>query len=93
MRLVLDTNVIVSGLLWSGAPRELVKAGLNDVAFFTSLPMLVELSEVLSRSKFQRRIAASQLTIEGLVTCYASMARLVQPAALPRTAPIRTTMW
>jgi len=32
MRLVLDTNVVVSGLLWNGSPAQLIEAAQADEA-------------------------------------------------------------
>jgi predicted nucleic acid-binding protein len=43
MRLVLDTNVVVSALLWSGLPGQLMKSGHSQGSlFFTSVAMLIE---------------------------------------------------
>ena len=40
MRLVLDTNVVVSGLLWDGAPRRLLQlAREKRVDLVTSAPL------------------------------------------------------
>jgi putative PIN family toxin of toxin-antitoxin system len=58
MRLVLDTNIVVSGLLWDGAPRRLLRAAASaNVLLFISPPLLEELTDVLSRRKFEKRIA------------------------------------
>jgi putative PIN family toxin of toxin-antitoxin system len=44
MRLVLDTNVVVSGMLWRGAPRRLLElARTGDIQLFTSPELLSEL--------------------------------------------------
>jgi len=68
MRLVLDTNVVASGLLWGGTPRLLLTAGRElRVVLFTSLPLIAELAEILARKKFERKIAASRLSINELV--------------------------
>jgi hypothetical protein len=88
MRLVLDTNVVVSALLWNGAPGKLLNcAGREDVIFFSSLPLLTELTDVLSRTKFEHRIAASQLSVAFLVHFYARLTTLVRPHSVPRIAP------
>lgn len=88
MRLVLDTNVVASALLWSGPPRELLAASREQRAeLFTSTPLLVELADVLARAKFGPKIAASQLTVDQLVERYAALATVVRPAAIPRIAP------
>jgi uncharacterized protein len=88
MRLVLDTNVVVSALLWDGSPRQLLRAGRSDgVRFFTRAPLLRELTDVLSRSKFEKKIAASSLSVDQLVDLYAELASLVRAATVPRLAP------
>lgn len=88
MRLVLDTNVVASALLWDGKPRQLMRLGSGDgVRLFTSAPLLAELTEILLRPKFERKIAASLLSVDQLVDLYAELAALVQPAAVDRIAP------
>jgi len=49
--------------------------------------MLAELTDILGRRKFARKIAASQLTIDQLVDGYAQLAALVRPVTTPRIAP------
>ena len=88
MRVVLDTNVVASALLWGGTPRVLLQAAREKrIELFTSTPMLAELSDILGRRKFSKKIAASQLTIDQLVDGYALLASVVRPAATPRIAP------
>ena len=57
------------------------------VTLFTSAPMLAELTDILSRPKFEKKIAASLLSVDRLVDLYAELAALVRPAAVPRLAP------
>ena len=57
MRLVVDTNVLVSALLWQGTPGRLVEmAGEKECQFFTSRALLDELSAVLHRKKLAKVI-------------------------------------
>ncbi len=42
MRLVLDTNVVVSGVLWHGTPRELLDAARAGRATLFATPALLE---------------------------------------------------
>lgn len=49
--------------------------------------MLAELTDILGRQKFARKIAASQLSIDQLVDGYAQLVSVVRPAATPRIAP------
>jgi putative PIN family toxin of toxin-antitoxin system len=64
VRLVLDTNTVISGLLWHGAPGKLIDAAqAGTISLFTSAPWLAELRGVLSRRKFagQRETRALQV--------------------------------
>ena len=88
MRLVLDTNVVASALLWGGVPPLLLQAGREKrIELFTSAALLAELTDVLGRRKFDRKIAASTLTVDQLVDRYAALAGLVRPTPTPRIAP------
>ena len=88
MRLVIDTNVVVAGLLWTGSPRlliELAKSG--EVALFTSSVLLDELARILTRKKFEHRITATGVSHEDLVLGYADLAHVVAPALIGRVVP------
>ena len=88
MRLVLDTNVVASAVLWGGVPRLLLQAGREKrVDLFTSAALLAELTDILGRRKFDKKIAASTLTVDQLVDRYAALAALVRPTPTPRIAP------
>lgn len=88
MRLVLDTNVVASAMLWGGTPRLLLQAGREHrVELFTSAPLLAELTDILGRRKFHGKIAGSGLTVDQLVDRYAALAALVRPSDTPRIAP------
>ncbi len=53
VRIVLDTNILVSGLLHNGKPRRLLDLAVNgNLELVSSTEMIKELSEVLSRDKF-----------------------------------------
>ena len=86
MRLVLDTNVVASGLLWNGAPAQLLDAARADeVELFSSRVLLAELTRILRRAKFAKALAASGLSLEELVLGYAELVTLVTPANIPPT--------
>jgi len=56
-RAVLDSNVIVSGLGWSGAPARILDAVLADeLVLVTSPPLLAELRRVLAYPKLAKVI-------------------------------------
>ncbi|MGC2656349.1 MAG: putative toxin-antitoxin system toxin component, PIN family [Bryobacteraceae bacterium] len=86
MRLVLDTNVVASALLWDGNPRRLMRAG-QSIKLFTSAPLLAELTDILLRPKFDKKIAASLLSVDQVVELYTELAALVRPTAIHRIAP------
>ncbi len=55
MRLVLDTNVIVSAVLLAGsAPRQAFDKALDEGTILVSPPVVLELAEVLSREKLNK---------------------------------------
>ena len=88
LRLVLDTNVVASALLWGGTPRLLLQAARDKrVQLFTSMPLLAELTDILGRPKFGKKIEASLLTVDQLVDYYAALTTLVRPTPTPRIAP------
>jgi putative PIN family toxin of toxin-antitoxin system len=89
MRLVLDTNIVASGLLWNGVPAQLVDAARADeIEIFTSRVLLAELTRVLCRAKFANVVAASGLSLDELMLSYAELATLVTPEPIPATVLI-----
>lgn len=85
LRLVLDTNVVVAGLLWSGPPRRLLEAAAQgQVELCSSAVLLDELAHTLGYSKFDKRIEAFGTSIAALVAQYTALVSLVAPASVPR---------
>ena len=58
LRLVLDTNIVVAGFLWSGPPRRLIEWAIEGAAVeLVSSPVLLdELAHTLGYAKFAARI-------------------------------------
>ena len=84
MRVVADTNTVVSGLLWHGSSRQVLdKARTGEVELFSSIVLLAELEEVLERDKFARRLAIVGLRPRDLVVGYAALATVVEPPVIP----------
>ncbi len=87
MRIVADTNIVLSAFLWGGTPREILRAAqAQQVGLWTSPALVAELQEILSRPKFARRFAALGSTPAILLDRYLALAQLVQAPALP--APV-----
>jgi len=65
-RLVLDTNVLISGLLFGGPPRALLQLALEgEVGLAMSAPLVAELERVL-KAKFPERLRAIRDTLQAL---------------------------
>ncbi|MCY3013179.1 MAG: putative toxin-antitoxin system toxin component, PIN family [Planctomycetota bacterium] len=83
MRLVLDTNTVVSGLVWGGVPGQLIDAAVaSKVHLIASLPLLDELQAVLFRKKFAGQFAAQETNAGTLFEGYAALVQLVVPAKI-----------
>ncbi len=81
MRLVLDTNIIVSGLIWGGVPRRLLDMGRNGRAtFFTSSVLLDELADVLERDKFATLLSSQGITPTFLMQRYGMLTKIGKAA-------------
>lgn len=86
VRLVLDTNTVLSGLLWGGTPGRLIDAaqtGRVDLA--SSAALLAELHGVLARPKFAAQLVRRGLTTDHLFDGYAALTRIVTPARIAPT--------
>jgi len=80
MRIVLDTNTVVSALFWSGSPRRLLDVIYSGrVTAFTSDELILELEDVLSRAKFASRLASEGTTARSASVKYTALATLLQP--------------
>jgi putative PIN family toxin of toxin-antitoxin system len=84
VRLVLDTNTVISGLLWGGPPGRLIDLALaGRIELATSVALLAELEGVLHREKFADRLASRGLKADLLCDGYAALALIFVPATLP----------
>ncbi|MCR5866634.1 MAG: putative toxin-antitoxin system toxin component, PIN family [Aquincola tertiaricarbonis] len=82
---VLDTNVVVSALLWRGLPGRLIElAGEGELKLFTSAVLLKELAATLSKPKLAKAVAATRLDARTMLRLYGRIAHRVHPLALPR---------
>jgi len=85
LRLVADTNTVVSALLWQGAPHRLFEAiEAEELFFYASRALIDELADVLARGKLARAVRASGKSVSVLVAHYRELVELVRPRALRR---------
>ncbi len=88
MRLVLDTNVVVSALLWGGLPHRLIEAAAaGDIELVASSTLLAELREVLGRRHLASRLVQQASTVEQAIALYAELTVVVSPTSTPRVVP------
>ena len=86
MRIVIDTNIWVSGLLWRGMPWKLLcLAETGEVELCMAPSMLVELAEVLSYERLQPRLEQLGLTPADLVAYAMDLASIFE---VPEGPPI-----
>lgn len=83
MRIVADTNVVVSALLWGGPPRAILESARSErILLFTSAPLIAELEDVLGRDRLARRFALIGRTPAQALDRYLALVRFVTPAVL-----------
>lgn len=88
VRLVLDTNVVLSGLIWRSHPRRLLDmASEGAVSLYTSSVLLDELADVLLREKWAAMLAAKQTHAAYLMQRYGVLAKIVRPQPIARIIP------
>jgi uncharacterized protein len=86
VRLVLDTNTALSGLLWGGTPGRLVDAAESGrIELVSTVALLAELQGVLSREKFTSQLARRALTVSDVFDGYAALVTIVAPAGITPT--------
>jgi uncharacterized protein len=94
MRLVLDTNVVISGLLWHGIPSRLIECAIDgDVDLFSSERLIGELTRSLSKPSVSARVVVQKLTGTEIVDDYLGLCSLVVPALLKPIAPDPDDDW
>lgn len=86
MRLVLDTNTALSGLLWGGVPGRLIDAAeTGQIELASSAALLAELQGVIAREKFAARLAQRGITVADVFDGYAALVVVVTPATIAPT--------
>lgn len=87
MRVVIDVNVWVSGLLWGGAPGQvLTMAYAQQITSCVSNELLLELRTTLEREKFSDRMQLRNLTPAKAVAIAQAVSETVEltAASIPK---------
>jgi len=83
VRAVIDTNVLIAGLLWHGAPHALLAQVRGAALGLVSSPVLLaELAEVLSRPKFKAVLARANTPCEQVMAELQQLAEVMVPPPL-----------
>ncbi len=80
MKVVLDTNVWLSGIFWDGEASKIIeKAEKDNIQILISEDILSEIVNVLNKeSKFQKYILNLKLSIEDLLRTILSISTLIE---------------
>ena len=83
MRAVIDTNVLIAGLLWHGPPHALLTLVRDGVVGLVSSPtLLAELTHVLGRPKFDVVLQRSNTSRDRLLAEVRQLAEVIDPPPL-----------
>jgi len=83
VRVILDTNVVVSALLWGGTPERLIDAaGEERLELLTSTDLVAELAGILERGKFREKLRAKNLSAAEVVARYREIAETIEATAI-----------
>ncbi len=85
MKVVADTNVVVSGLLWQGPPNQVLKwARRGIIRVLACEETTGELKRVLEYRKFGKRLSALETTPREVLAYYINLSHFVpNPESIP----------
>lgn len=90
MKVLLDTNIWISGLLWGGNPRRIIQLGVaQQIIIYSSNLLIDELQATLAYSKLQRRLDKLEITTEELLFKVARITQLSEPVSLSSVPELR----
>ncbi|HEY0463890.1 MAG TPA: putative toxin-antitoxin system toxin component, PIN family [Polyangiaceae bacterium] len=86
MRVVADTNTVLSAFLWGGPPKAVLDAARDGrIILHTSPALLAELEDVLSRDKFAARIRQVGSSVPDVLAEYRALVAVELPTPIPPT--------
>jgi uncharacterized protein len=88
MRVVVDTNVLIAGVLWDGPPHRIIElAEAGKVTLCASSAMLTELGSVLRRRKFLPRLRLRRTSVEEIMARLVPLVELYAPGHASGSVP------
>ncbi|MBI3537334.1 MAG: putative toxin-antitoxin system toxin component, PIN family [Chloroflexi bacterium] len=83
MRIVVDTNVIISAVFWMGPPHHIIElAEEKRITLCVTEAMLAELQDVLRRRKFQRALQLRRTSVEEIMSALLPLVELYPPTTI-----------
>ena len=76
MNIVVDTNVLISAVLWKGPPSDALKIILEKYSLVQSQSTLKEFEKVIRREKFTRILEKRDLMIKTVIETLITQSRL-----------------
>ncbi len=87
VRVIADTNTVVSAFLWGGPPAAVLAAAREGrITLFTSPVLLAEVEDVLSREKFAARIARVGSSVPQMLAGLRALSAIVRPTPIEPTS-------
>ena len=86
MKVVVDTNVTVSGLLWHGPPNQILRWAKGGVLKILACQETIdELSRIIKYIRFNKRLSSLGFTTEEVISYFMNLVYFVPtPRAIPR---------
>lgn len=85
---MLDTNVVLSALLWGGMPYRLLQLTVEcEAQLFISPVLAAELREILARPHLAAKLVEKGTKADAVTALYLEFARAVSPISVPRVVP------
>jgi putative PIN family toxin of toxin-antitoxin system len=85
VRVIIDTNVLLAGLLWHGPPHALLERVHDGTLTLISSPaLLAELTEAFGRPKFDAVLVRSSTSPERSLAEVQALAEIIAPEPLPK---------
>ena len=80
MKVVLDTNVVISGIFWQGTPNEILKLieKKQEIDFIQSIETFGELAKVIHRGKFAEIAKRRELKIDTILESLLTVCKFYQ---------------
>lgn len=90
MKIVVDTNVAISGLLWGGPPNEILKmARLGRLRILACDETIQELRKAIGYEKFRKRLDELEVSADDVYAYFVNLALFVPgPREMPEEIPV-----